>query len=340
MHRNIALAKRVAPSRKTVFRVCKSRSYRNIVQPSRHTRTHDYTHGVPPTPPPTPPPPSYHPTKSNQYTYVDDDSNRLLTVYFGDGGFWEKGKFEERFPGVQNPWGGANPAAPYDQKFYVVMNVAVGGVSGFFPDGVVSWCEVAGGYLCSCLSCTEIVREFAQGWQLFSLPGVSTMGKVTMSGKMSLGRPCRDLSDNRVFEVDNLPIVEISDRAELHHPCAKGRTIVEVCTLNKRASCVQGVSVVCNRAPVLEDNGTRYAFAARRGQAVVIQANKYDRRPSHPLKALRGRGIMPFRVSNILECGRFARVSPRWNKVLKKSCSTRLGYRAARCGTTRIRMRP
>lgn len=39
---------------------------------------------------------------------------------------------------MQNPWSGADPAAPYDQKFYVVMNVAVGGVSGFFPDGVVS----------------------------------------------------------------------------------------------------------------------------------------------------------------------------------------------------------
>lgn len=80
--------------------------------------------------------------KKKQYTYVDDDSNRLLTVDFGEGtdedGFWEKGHFEERFPGVQNPWSGASRSAPYDQKFYVVMNVAVGGVSGFFPDDVVS----------------------------------------------------------------------------------------------------------------------------------------------------------------------------------------------------------
>lgn len=65
----------------------------------------------------------------------------MLTVDFGEGsdedGFWEKGDFEERFPGVENPWKGAKPIAPYDQKFYVVMNVAVGGVSGFFPDGEV-----------------------------------------------------------------------------------------------------------------------------------------------------------------------------------------------------------
>lgn len=80
-------------------------------------------------------------TLTSQYTYVDDDSNRLLTVDFGKGtdeeGFWTKGNFEERYPGVENPWKGADASAPYDQKFYVVMNVAVGGVSGFFPDGMV-----------------------------------------------------------------------------------------------------------------------------------------------------------------------------------------------------------
>ncbi|CAN0135126.1 unnamed protein product [Ectocarpus fasciculatus] len=77
--------------------------------------------------------------ENEMYTYIDEDSNRVLSVDFGEGsaedGFWEKGGFEERFPGVENPWKGANAIAPYDQKFYVVMNVAVGGVSGFFPDG-------------------------------------------------------------------------------------------------------------------------------------------------------------------------------------------------------------
>lgn len=67
----------------------------------------------------------------------------MLTVDFGEGtnkeGFWEKGQFEKRYPGVENPWKGADVSAPYNQKFYIVMNVAVGGVSGFFPDGVVSW---------------------------------------------------------------------------------------------------------------------------------------------------------------------------------------------------------
>lgn len=61
---------------------------------------------------------------------------------FGDGtdeeGFWEKGQFAARYPGMRNPWKGRGVAAPYDQRFYIVMNVAVGGVSGFFPDHVVS----------------------------------------------------------------------------------------------------------------------------------------------------------------------------------------------------------
>lgn len=52
---------------------------------------------------------------------------------------------------MQNPWSGADPAAPYDQKFYVVMNVAVGGVSGFFPDGVVSVCVCVSGGVISCV---------------------------------------------------------------------------------------------------------------------------------------------------------------------------------------------
>ncbi|CAN0463584.1 unnamed protein product, partial [Ectocarpus sp. 12 AP-2014] len=43
--------------------------------------------------------------ENEMYTYIDDDSNRVLTVDFGEGsdedGFWEKGDFEQRFPGVE-----------------------------------------------------------------------------------------------------------------------------------------------------------------------------------------------------------------------------------------------
>ncbi|OXA47082.1 beta-1,3-glucan-binding protein [Folsomia candida] len=51
------------------------------------------------------------------------------------GGFWELGGFPND---VHNPWTGAdNPRmAPFDQEFYILLNVAVGGTNGFFPDDV------------------------------------------------------------------------------------------------------------------------------------------------------------------------------------------------------------
>lgn len=85
--------------------------------------------------------------RQKQYTYVDTDDNRVLEVPFETGGFWEKGNFEARYPGTDNPWEGSGTAAPYDQRFYIVLNVAVGGVSGYFPDGVVRL-SIGIGYHC------------------------------------------------------------------------------------------------------------------------------------------------------------------------------------------------
>lgn len=34
---------------------------------------------------------------------------------------------------MNNPWRGGSRMAPFDQEFYLIMNVAVGGV-GYFPD--------------------------------------------------------------------------------------------------------------------------------------------------------------------------------------------------------------
>lgn len=56
--------------------------------------------------------------------------------------FWDRGEFP---PVVQNgsqavvledPWVNGTRVAPFDQPFYLVLNVAVGGTSGWFPDGV------------------------------------------------------------------------------------------------------------------------------------------------------------------------------------------------------------
>ncbi|CAM9204645.1 unnamed protein product, partial [Sphacelaria rigidula] len=66
------------------------------------------------------------------FTYIDEPDNRVLRVPF-DQPFWERGDFDKL--NVDNPWAGRSWAAPFDQGFYLIMNVAVGGVGGFFPDG-------------------------------------------------------------------------------------------------------------------------------------------------------------------------------------------------------------
>ena len=49
-------------------------------------------------------------------------------------------------PGTANPWAGRGPNAPFDQRFYLVINVAVGGTNGYFPDGVGGkpWADASG----------------------------------------------------------------------------------------------------------------------------------------------------------------------------------------------------
>lgn len=54
------------------------------------------------------------------------------------GPFWELGKFDERAPNTENPWRTAKTTqAPFDQEYFMIMNLAVGGVNGYFPDEAV-----------------------------------------------------------------------------------------------------------------------------------------------------------------------------------------------------------
>jgi len=104
------------------------------------------------------------------YTYIDDDANHVLEVVF-DKTFWDKANLADmehclkrgpENPGgndafscvlketikrsnwlVPNPWPANNTAAPFDQPFYLVLNVAVGGMAGqgdkaYSPD---KWCN-------------------------------------------------------------------------------------------------------------------------------------------------------------------------------------------------------
>lgn len=77
--------------------------------------------------------------------------------------FWERGHFPQVASNgtgdtqvvVQNPYAGRGNAAPFDQEFYLIIDLAVGGTSGWFPDGVGGkmWFDGSGG---------SAMRDFAQ----------------------------------------------------------------------------------------------------------------------------------------------------------------------------------
>ncbi|CRK95824.1 CLUMA_CG009276, isoform A [Clunio marinus] len=64
---------------------------------------------------------------------IDNDT---VGVVEAGAGFWARGGFEET--GRENPWRRSNSLmAPFDQEFYLIINLAVGGVN-FFPDNFVN----------------------------------------------------------------------------------------------------------------------------------------------------------------------------------------------------------
>ena len=74
--------------------------------------------------------------------YVDSRLTYSLYLKF-DEPFFKRGDFppivqnDTDFISTPNPWkDGTKNVAPFDQPFYLIMNVAVGGTNGWFPDGV------------------------------------------------------------------------------------------------------------------------------------------------------------------------------------------------------------
>lgn len=64
--------------------------------------------------------------------YLDNETTTIMEVKF-DQSFYQRGNFASQ--GMRNPWAGRDNSAPFDQEFYLIFNVAVGGTNGFFPDG-------------------------------------------------------------------------------------------------------------------------------------------------------------------------------------------------------------
>jgi beta-glucanase (GH16 family) len=69
--------------------------------------------------------------ETRMQTYVDDII--ILDVDTSTIPFFERGNFSSA---LDNPWTGRGPNAPFDSRFYLILNVAVGGTNNYFPDGL------------------------------------------------------------------------------------------------------------------------------------------------------------------------------------------------------------
>jgi len=78
-------------------------------------------------------------TKEFMRIYVDTRLHYMLDLHF-DIPFFQRGDFPPVVQNgsdniiLENPWKNGSVSAPFDQKFYLILNVAVGGTNGWFPD--------------------------------------------------------------------------------------------------------------------------------------------------------------------------------------------------------------
>lgn len=61
---------------------------------------------------------------------VDD---KVTTKIVAGAGFWKRSKFDKKYPGVENPWGTGTKMAPFDEEYYLMIQLCVGGIVDF-PD--------------------------------------------------------------------------------------------------------------------------------------------------------------------------------------------------------------
>lgn len=77
------------------------------------------------------------------WTYVDSRVNQVISLRFNKESFWSRGKFPTTMQNgsdivkLTNIWSKSEEnVAPFDQEFYLILNLAVGGTNGWFPDSV------------------------------------------------------------------------------------------------------------------------------------------------------------------------------------------------------------
>lgn len=65
-------------------------------------------------------------------TYFDNETRKVLSFQINEP-FWQLGGWNSNH--WNNPWKSGGTNAPFDQEFYLIINLACGGVTGYFPDG-------------------------------------------------------------------------------------------------------------------------------------------------------------------------------------------------------------
>ena len=74
-------------------------------------------------------------TPTSLTTWIDKPSRHIMTLDMNRD-FFAFSKLSHLLwngTAIQDPWSG-NKGAPFDQKFYLILNVAVGGTNGYFSD--------------------------------------------------------------------------------------------------------------------------------------------------------------------------------------------------------------
>ncbi|WWC88556.1 uncharacterized protein L201_003467 [Kwoniella dendrophila CBS 6074] len=76
------------------------------------------------------------------WTYIDSRVSQVISYRFNKESFWTRGKFPTTYTNntevikLINPWlSSQENVAPFDQPFYLMIDLAVGSQDGWFPDG-------------------------------------------------------------------------------------------------------------------------------------------------------------------------------------------------------------
>lgn len=79
----------------------------------------------------------HHPIPMPKIRYLTCVQQVIYTKFHKGSTLWDKGQFSKytNQSALNNPWPKQISNAPFDQEFYLILNLAIGGTNGFFVDG-------------------------------------------------------------------------------------------------------------------------------------------------------------------------------------------------------------